>query len=327
LHALNLEMCEILGRALLEWERDRGVDFVLIDHQEGTRGFCAGGDIRMLAASGAGDGAAARAFFHEEYRVNHLLKTFRKPVIALMDGVTMGGGVGISVHGAFRVATPNTVLAMPEAGIGLFPDVGGGWFLPRLAPGLGTWLALTGVRLKGRDVLAAGLATHFVEAGGVAALNADLVARGPEALSGLEVEARGSFEDHIGVIADAFSQGEVAGVLARLAAQDTDWARAQADMIGTRSPTTMAIALEQLKRGAQLTDFADNMAMEYRIGARLVHTHDFQEGVRAVIIEKDNTPRWNPASVGEVRREAVEACFAPLPDGQEWTPYPGRMPT
>jgi len=162
LHALNLQMCEAILAALNAWKSDDSVQLVLVTHAEGSRGFCAGGDIRMLAESGASDGSEARAFFAVEYRLNAAVKAFPKPYVAIMDGVTMGGGVGLAVHGSHRIATERTLFAMPETGIGLFPDVGGGWFLPRLRGELGTWLALTGARLKGADVAAARVATHFL---------------------------------------------------------------------------------------------------------------------------------------------------------------------
>ena len=167
LHALNTGMCEIMIEALLVWQADPGVNLILIDHA-GERGFCAGGDIRMLAESGAGDGAEARRFFFTEYRLNELLFRYPKPVVAIMDGVTMGGGVGLSMPARYRVATERTTFAMPESGIGLFPDVGGGWWLPRLPGQTGLWLALTGARLKAADCVALGIATHFVESAKVA---------------------------------------------------------------------------------------------------------------------------------------------------------------
>ncbi|HCK85210.1 MAG TPA: enoyl-CoA hydratase, partial [Hyphomonadaceae bacterium] len=170
LHALNTGMCRSMIAALLAWRDDVSVRAILIEHAPGTRGFCAGGDIRMLAESGKGDGREAREFFFTEYRLNHLLFTYNKPVIAVMDGVTMGGGVGISMPARFRIVTENTTYAMPETGIGLFPDVGGGWYLQRLPGQIGMWLALTGARLKAADCLIAGVATHFVEAGKVAEL-------------------------------------------------------------------------------------------------------------------------------------------------------------
>ncbi|MDD9841787.1 MAG: enoyl-CoA hydratase/isomerase family protein, partial [Alphaproteobacteria bacterium] len=163
LHALNYDMCKIMLDALMAWRGDDKVQAVWIDHAAGTRGFCAGGDVRALAESGQADAKQACAFFHLEYRLNHLIKTYPKPIIAILDGVTMGGGVGISVHGTYRVATQNTLFAMPETSIGLMPDVGGGWFLPRLPGQIGMWLALTGSRLKAADCLSIGLVTHFAE--------------------------------------------------------------------------------------------------------------------------------------------------------------------
>ncbi len=162
LHALNLAMCQAMTAALLDWRDDPAVTSVLIDHA-GERGFCAGGDIRMIAESGAGDAVEAKAFFHAEYRLNHLMFGYPKPVTAIVDGIVMGGGVGISEPAKVRIATERTTYAMPETGIGLFPDVGGGWFLPRLPGESGTWLALTGARLKAADTVALGIHTHFVE--------------------------------------------------------------------------------------------------------------------------------------------------------------------
>jgi enoyl-CoA hydratase len=162
LHALTTHMCRNMAQALLTWRDDDSVRAVVIDHAEGTRGFCAGGDIRVIAESGKTDGREAREFFFTEYRLNHLLFTYPKPVIAIMDGVTMGGGVGISMPAKFRIATERTTYAMPETGIGLFPDVGGGWYLPRKPGQVGMWLALTGARLKAADCIAAGIATHYL---------------------------------------------------------------------------------------------------------------------------------------------------------------------
>jgi len=172
LHALNTEMCEIMTEALLSWVNDPEVEFILVDHLVETGGFCAGGDVILLHESGKGDGAVARDFFKTEYRLNTLIKEYPKPYVSMMDGVTMGGGVGISVHGSHRIATDRSLFAMPESGIGLIPDVGGGFFLPRLTGGLGMWLALTGDRLKGADVLAVGVATHYANSEDIADLSA-----------------------------------------------------------------------------------------------------------------------------------------------------------
>src|SRR5688500_9522390 len=175
IHALTREMCGLMIAALLEWRGDHGVEAVMIDHAEG-RGFCAGGDVVMLAESGAGDGSEARAFFHEEYRLNHLLFTYAKPTVAFVDGIVMGGGVGISQPCRYRVATENTRFAMPETAIGLFPDVGGGWHLSRLPGRTGHFLALTGARLDGAECLHLGLSTHYLPALGLEDVKARILA-------------------------------------------------------------------------------------------------------------------------------------------------------
>ncbi len=322
LHALDREMCARLTEALLDWRDDPAVELVIVDHAPGTRGFCAGGDIRMLAASGAGDGGEARAFFHAEYRLNHLIHGYPKPYVAVMDGVTMGGGVGISVHGAVRIATENTVFAMPETGIGLFPDVGGGWFLPRLAREVGTWLALTGARIKGEGVLSIGVATHFAPAAGIADLKAALCRDGLAALGGLATSGP-HMPHHDGALEPYFGFDTVEAIFAALAADPGEWVQAQLAVLKTKSPQTLKVALRQLREGAKAATFADVMAMEYRIGARVVQRHDFLEGVRAVIVDKDNAPKWSPDTLEGVTPEILDAIFAPLPADQEWTPLEG----
>ncbi|MFZ4602465.1 MAG: enoyl-CoA hydratase/isomerase family protein [Caulobacterales bacterium] len=327
LHALNTPMCRLMIDALLAWRSDPAVTVVQIDHA-GPRGFCAGGDIRMLAESGAGDGRAARDFFHTEYRLNALLQAYPKPVVALIDGVTMGGGVGISVHGAFRVASERTVFAMPETGIGLFPDVGGGWFLPRLPIAeLGTWLALTGARLKGDSCVAAGIATHYapselhgaVRAQIAGAAQTDAPARALR--SGLDALDESGPRTLAPVpLQPLFGFDAVEDILAALDRDGGAWALEQAAILRTKSPQTLKVALRQLRLGARMQTFADNMRMEYRIGARVVARHDFHEGVRAVIIDKDNAPRWSPATLADVDQALLDEIFAALPAGEEWTP-------
>ena len=329
LHALNAPMCETILSALERWADDPTVYLVMVEHEEGTRGFCAGGDIRMLADSGAGDASEARAFFNVEYRMNAALKAFPKPVLAVMDGVTMGGGVGLSVHGSHRVATERTVFAMPETGIGLFPDVGGGWFLPRLAGALGTWLALTGARRKGADVAAARVATHFVPSELVANLkkqvegadfSVDAAGMLNEILRRLtHAVPAGSFEPHREVIDRCFAPDSAEAIVAALDADGSDWAREQVAVLRTKSPETVKVALRQLREGAGLTDFRDNMRMEYRIGWRKVQSPDFLEGVRAVIVDKDNAPVWSPARLEDVSEADVARYFEPLgPDELEF---------
>ncbi len=330
LHALTTPMCDAMIAALLVWRADPAVTVVLVDHAPGTRGFCAGGDIRMLAESGAKDGWEARRFFHTEYRLNHLIQSYPKPYVALMDGVTMGGGVGLSVHGQFRIATDKTTFAMPETGIGLFPDVGGGWFLPRLPePELGTWLALTGARLKGQECVTAGIATHFMPGELLGAVRAQIAGAAlthdpAKALrSGLDAlceAARKQIVPVSGGLRPLFGFDAVEDIFAALEASPEDWPRQQLEILKTKSPQTLKVALRQLRQGAQCQTFADNMKMEYRIGARVVALHDFREGVRAVIVDKDNAPNWSPADLAGVIPAMLDDIFADLPADEEWTP-------
>lgn len=325
LHALTTNMCRLMIDALQTWEDNPIVKLVLIDHS-GERGFCAGGDIRMLAESGAGDGAAAREFFHTEYRLNHLLFHYPKHTIAIMDGITMGGGVGISRPCRFRIATERTTFAMPETGIGLFPDVGGGWYLPRMPDSIGLWLALTGARIKAADCELVGVATDYIESAAVDRFKQGLVAdpaRMETLLTEMEADAgRPPLAAHQDEIHRIFGLGSVEAIVEALQREDTDWAREQLKVLATKSPQTLKVAFRQLKLGAEARTFADNMAMEYRIGARVVQRHDFLEGVRAVIVEKDNAPKWSPDSLEGVTEAMLDEIFAPLPSDQEWTPLP-----
>jgi enoyl-CoA hydratase len=311
--------------ALLAWRDDPAVELVMIDHS-GERGFCAGGDIRMLAESGAGDGAQARGFFFTEYRLNTLLHDYEKPLAAIMDGITMGGGVGLSRPCRFRVATERTTFAMPETGIGLFPDVGGGWYLSRMSDHVGLWLALTGARIKAADCELTCIATDYVESARIPELKARMVAH-PASVETLLTEFEGDagrpgLAAHQDEIARLFAGESVEAIVAGLRAADTDWAREQLAILATKSPQTMKVAFRQLKLGGAMTRFSDNMAMEYRIGARVVQRHDFLEGVRAVIVDKDNAPKWDPPTLEGVSEAMLDGIFAPLPSVEEWTPLP-----
>ena len=325
LHALTTNMCRLMIDALSTWEDNPIVKLVLIDHS-GERGFCAGGDIRMLAESGAGDGKAAREFFFTEYRLNELLFRYPKHTIAIMDGITMGGGVGLSRPCRFRIDTERTTFAMPETGIGLFPDVGGGWYLPRIPEHIGLWLALTGARIKAADCELLGIATDFIESANVERFKAGLIADpgGMETLlTELEGDAgRPAVAQHQDEIHRIFGQPTVEAVVAELARADSDWAREQLKVLATKSPQTLKVAFRQLQLGLKARTFAENMAMEYRIGARVVQRHDFIEGVRAVIVEKDNAPKWDPPTLEGVTEAMLDEIFAPLPSAEEWTPLP-----
>ncbi|HEX8569001.1 MAG TPA: enoyl-CoA hydratase/isomerase family protein [Caulobacteraceae bacterium] len=332
LHALNVEMCRIMLDALLAWREDDRVRGGIIDHS-GERGFCAGGDIRRLAEGGASAAAHAVDFFCTEYRMNSLLFSFGKPIAAVMDGIVMGGGVGISMPCRFRVATERTLFAMPETSIGLFPDVGGGWHLSRLPGETGTWIALTGARLKAADCLALGIATHFVESGRVEALKAWIVADlgggdDAEALMCAAIEGCAgdpgppSVTAHRAAIDRLFAFDTVEEIFAALEADGSEWARSQLELLRTKSPQALKISLRQLRTGRKLKSFDEDMAMEFRIASRAVLLHDFREGVRAVLVDKDNTPTWRPSSLEGVTPALLDSIFARLPADQEWTPLP-----
>lgn len=323
IHALNRAMCEAMIEALQAWKSDDAVSSVLIDHA-GERGFCAGGDIRMIAESGAGDALDAKAFFHIEYQLNHLMFEYPKPITAIVDGIVMGGGVGISEPADVRIATERTTYAMPETGIGLFPDVGGGWFLPRLAGQTGVWLALTGARLKAADTVALGIHTHYVASDAVEALKADLLANPSDPksvadrVSGDAGEA--PLNAHREAIDRLFGFNRVEDIFAALEADGSEWALKQLSILKTKSPQSLKISLRQIREGAKMATFADNMAMEYALGGRIVSSHDFQEGVRAVIVDKDNAPQWSPTDLSGVSDAALDALFAPLAADEAWSP-------
>ncbi len=323
LHALTLDMCHAMSAALADWAEQDAVEAVIVDHAEG-RGFCAGGDIAFLRNSALTDGGVGgRKFFHDEYQLNHQLFTYDKPVIAFMDGITMGGGVGISQPAQFRVATENTRFAMPESGIGLFPDVGGGWYLSRLPGRVGQYLALTGQRLKGEDCLAVGLATHYLPSDRLAEAKARIIAD-PAAiaavLADLSVEPPPArIEEHRAEIDRLFASDQLEAILTALEADGSDWAQAERQTLAAKSPQTCKVALRQLAEARELGDFADNMRNEYRIASRVITRPDFAEGVRAVIVDKRNDPHWNPATPEGVSQALLDEIFAPLPDGEEWT--------
>lgn len=323
IHALTADMCLAMTEALLAWADDDGVEAVIIDHAEG-RGFCAGGDVVMLRDSGMGDGAEARAFFHAEYRLNHLLFTYPKPVVAFMDGITMGGGVGISQPARYRVATENTRFAMPETAIGLFPDVGGGWYLSRLPGRVGEFLALTGARLDGAECKYLGLATHYLPAAAQEDAKARIAER-PDRIEGILGAAAATPPDakiagNMPAIAKHFASEALEDVLASLEADSSDWAAKELATLRTKSPQACKVSLRLLAEGAAMPDFAAEMAQEYAVAARVVQRPDFAEGVRAVLVDKDNQPRWNPATPEEVTDAMLDAIFAPLPRQEAWTP-------
>ncbi|HEX8064801.1 MAG TPA: enoyl-CoA hydratase/isomerase family protein [Allosphingosinicella sp.] len=323
IHALTREMCSAMIAALLPWREDPDVQAVMIDHAQG-RGFCAGGDVVMLARSGAGDGTEARAFFHEEYRLNHLLFTYAKPTIAFMDGITMGGGVGISQPCRYRVATENTRFAMPETAIGLFPDVGGGWYLPRLPGRTGQFLALTGARLDGAECLRLGLATHYMQSLALDDLKARIL-REPERIEALLDESGtppppARIEANLPLIDRLFASDDYEEILAALEADGSDWAGTELETLRAKSPQACKVSLRLLYDGLRVQDFGHEMRQEYAVATRVVQRHDFVEGVRALLVDKDQQPRWEPATPEGVSEHLIDTIFAPMPEGEEWKP-------
>lgn len=333
IHALTPQMCEAIVAALIQWADDETVVAVVIDHVTApdgdpklSRGFCAGGDIALIANSAKTDCVEAERFFRIEYQMNHLLFVYAKPIVAFIDGIVMGGGVGLSLPARYRVATERTTFAMPETGIGLFPDVGGGWFLSRLPGRTGVWLAITGARINGADAAAIGLATHYIQSGKLGAVKERILAD-PASLQAILDDAvdpvpMSEWTANRGEIDRLFAAATYEDILAALGADKGTFAQKQLDALSTKSPQTIKVALRQLSEGAAFTDFADNMRNEYRIACHAIRRPDFLEGVRAVIFDKDNAPKWNPANPQDVSEELIDSLFAPLPAAQEWTPLP-----
>lgn len=317
LNALTLNMVRLMTPVLTAWAQDDAIAHVVIEGA-GEKGFCAGGDIRALHDWGKAGAPEATGFYREEYQLNRLIKRFPKPYIALMDGITMGGGVGVSVHGSHRVASERTLFAMPETGIGLLPDVGGTYFLPRLPGETGAWLVLTGARLRGADSYAAGVATHYTASDNLSALKADLAAGGDvdALLARHHEEPQGaSLPQQQSDIDRLFGGERVSDILAALEAEDSAWAAKQAAAIQGKSPTSAAVALHQMRQGKN-ADFDACMQMEMRAVTRLMAKPDFYEGVRATIIEKDGAPHWSPAKHEDVTAEQIRAIFAALGDDE-----------
>ncbi|KAK2839478.1 hypothetical protein Q5P01_013218 [Channa striata] len=323
LNALNLTMIRQIYPQLKKWEQDSETDIIVIKGA-GGKAFCAGGDIRAVTEAGKVGDSLAQDFFREEYILNNAIGTCKKPYIALIDGITMGGGVGLSVHGRFRVATEKTLFAMPETAIGLFPDVGGGYFLPRLRGKLGLFLALTGFRLKGRDVQRAGVATHFVESKKIPDLQKELVGlKSPSAddvsrvldsfqtQSSLDSEKPFVLERHMSDIDRLFGSSSVEGIMQNIKADGSEFAKKQAETLSKMSPTSLKITHKQLQLGASLS-LQEVLVMEYRLSQACMRGCDFYEGVRAVLVDRDQNPKWNPSTLEEVSEQSVDQCFSSL---------------
>ena len=323
LNALTRPMVQLLSRRLAAWRDDPAIAAVLVKAAPG-RAFCAGGDIRAVAETARDRGAPAAApFFREEYRLNWRVHTFPKPYLALLDGITMGGGVGISVHGAWRVVTERALFAMPETGIGFFPDVGGSWFLPRCPGAIGIWLGLTGARLGGADCLVAGIGTHAVPSARLGELEAVLVERllaagEPDAAVAAALAAvagpigEPSLPALRARVDHAFAGADLAEIVDRLGAEPTGFGSEQLSALSGKSPLAVRVTLEQLRRGRGL-GIEGCLAMEYRMVHRVLAAGDLVEGVRALLVDKDRRPRWRYPSFADVPEAVVEGVFAPLP--------------
>uniref|UniRef100_UPI00398E3E93 3-hydroxyisobutyryl-CoA hydrolase, mitochondrial isoform X1 n=2 Tax=Pristiophorus japonicus TaxID=55135 RepID=UPI00398E3E93 len=321
LNALNLSMIRLIYPQLKKWEQDNETSLVIIKGA-GEKAFCAGGDIRAVTEAGKVGDRLAEDFFREEYILNNAIGNCRIPYVALIDGITMGGGVGLSVHGHFRVATEKTLFAMPETGIGLFPDVGGGFFLPRLEGKLGLYLALTGFRIKGRDVQQAGIATHFVKSEKIPALEKDLVSlKSPskedvaDLLNSYHFKCKADVEfvlaEHMDKINRLFKTNSVEEILENLKQDGSPFALKHLEKLKKMSPTSMKITFQQLEEGAT-KNLSEVLVMEYRLSQACMRGHDFYEGVRAVLIDKDQSPKWKPATLEEVTAEYLNTCFKSL---------------
>lgn len=324
LNAVTLGMVHALRAQLDEWASNPAVTRVVVT-AAGERAFSAGGDIRALYDLGkAGRHAEALRFWRDEYPLNAAIKNYRKPYVSLIDGIVMGGGVGISVHGSHRVAFDRFSFAMPEVSIGFFPDVGATWFLPRMPGEIGTYCALTGERFGIADGVGAGIATHRVPSarfgalleGLTGAVSVDAVLSAfSEPVEEGPIMARRAVIDHL------FAGDTVEGILAALDREaashggDAEWAAKTAATMRAKSPLSLKLALAQVRHGAT-ADFDMCMRTEMRIVSRIIHGHDFYEGVRAVIVDKDNKPRWLPATLAGVSETEVARHFAPLEDGE-----------
>ncbi|MFD4542849.1 enoyl-CoA hydratase/isomerase family protein [Streptomyces bauhiniae] len=312
LNALNHDMVRRVDAALTEWERDPTVKTVVVTGA-GERGLCAGGDIRAVHDDARdGDGTASAEFWRDEYRLNARIARYPKPYVAVMDGIVMGGGVGISAHGSVRIVTERSRIAMPETGIGFVPDVGGTYLLSRAPGELGTHLALTGAQIGAGDALLCGLADHYVPSDALPELVADL-----DALEVKEVLARHGRPAPEGELADrrewidaCYAADTVEEIIARLREHRAPEAKAAADTLLTRSPTALKVTLAALRRARRLGSLEEVLDQEYRVSCAALSTPDLVEGVRAQIIDKDRSPRWSPASLTEVTD--VERFFAPL---------------
>jgi enoyl-CoA hydratase len=314
LNALTHAMVRRIDEALTAWERDPAVETVVITGA-GGRGLCAGGDIRAIHDDARdGDGSASRAFWRDEYRLNARIARYPKPYLAVMDGIVMGGGVGVSAHGGVRVVTERSQVAMPETGIGFVPDVGGTHLLCRAPGELGTHLALTGARIGAADALLCGLADHYVPSDDLPRLLGSL-AELPvgEALAGVvRTPPQGVLGDRRGWIDTCYAADTVEEIVRRLLAHGDPAAKEAAETLLAKSPTALKVTLASLRRARALGTLEEVLNQEYRVSCAALGIPDLVEGIRAQVVDKDRRPRWSPASLTEVTDTDVQRFFTPL---------------
>ena len=321
LNALTMEMSYGLEDALDAFRDDEDVDLVVID-AEGDRAFGAGGDVKELAVRGrAGDADFSRTFFGDEYRMNAALANFEKPIVSMVDGIVMGGGVGVAGHCSHRIVSEKTMLAMPECGIGLIPDVGGTWLLARGPGRVGEWLGLTGARVGAADAIAAGFADTYVPSSEFPHLIEGLEATGDVTILGdaAREPEPGEIPALKGAIDRCFAGTDPEAILAALDAEGTEWAAKQAKAIRRGCPLSVHCTLELLDRARRASKIEDCLVEEFRFAARCIEEGEFLEGIRAQLIDKDRNPQWRWPNLSDIGPEKVASMLAPLPGG-DWTP-------
>lgn len=315
INSLNQPMIDALSAVLTDWARDDKVRAVLLSGA-GERGLCAGGDVVSIYHSARKDGVEARRFWRDEYQLNAQISEFAKPYVAVMDGIVMGGGVGVSAHANTRVVTDTSKVAMPEVGIGFIPDVGGVYLLSRAPGGLGLHAALTGAPFSGADAIAMGFADHYVPHADVEAFRRAVVADGVEsALAKYAVEPPPSeLAAQRDWIDECYAGQTVEDIVAALRAHGASPAHDAADLIATRSPIALSVTLAAVRRAADLPTLKDVLVQDYRVSSASLRSHDLVEGIRAQLIDKDRNPQWSPARLADVTAADVEAYFAPVDD-------------
>lgn len=312
INSLTQTMVTAMDATLSAWADDDRVRAVVVGGA-GDRGLCAGGDVVAIYHSAKGGGAEARRFWFDEYRLNARIGGYPKPYVALMNGIVMGGGVGVSAHGSVRVVTESSKIAMPEVGIGFIPDVGGTYLLSRTPGRLGLHAALTGAPFSGADAIALGFADHYVPSAELELFTAMVVAEGPEAA--VTAYAQDPPPSQLAAqqdwIDDCYTGRTVSDILAALRGHDEAAADDAANLIATRSPVALTVTLAAVRRAAKLDSLEEVLAQEYRVSCASLRSHDLVEGIRAQLVDKDRNPRWSPSSLDEVTDEDVERYFQP----------------